>query len=115
MEAGSRTDSFVSDAAGPETFTFEELLRLLASAVGARVLLVHTPPSVGFALNRLAGMLLGDVVLTKDEIGGLMAGLLTSNDALIDRTRLGDWLNEYGNGLGRSYVSELRRTFCRNR
>ena len=33
----------VADAAGPEMFTFEEMLRLLAPAVGARVQLVHTP------------------------------------------------------------------------
>ena len=33
VEAGSGTDSFVADAAGPETFTFEELVRLLAEAM----------------------------------------------------------------------------------
>ena len=43
---------------GAETFTFEELLRLLASAVGARVRLVHTPPTLGFALTRMVGLLL---------------------------------------------------------
>ena len=48
VEAGSHADSFVADAAGPDTFTFEELLRLLASAVGARVRLVHTPAAVGY-------------------------------------------------------------------
>ena len=32
---------------GPDTFTFEELLRLLALAVGARVRLVHTPQPLG--------------------------------------------------------------------
>ena len=43
VDAGSRKDSFVADAAGPDTFTVEELLRLLASAVGARARLVHSP------------------------------------------------------------------------
>ena len=42
---GSRTDSFVCDAAGPETFAFEGLMRLLVKAVGARVRLVGTSPS----------------------------------------------------------------------
>ena len=32
VEAGSKRESFVIDAAGPDTFTFEELLHLLASA-----------------------------------------------------------------------------------
>ena len=43
VDVGSGRDSFVADAAGPETFTFEELLRLLAKTVNARVRLVHTP------------------------------------------------------------------------
>ena len=37
VEAGSRGESFITDAAGPETFTFEELLRLLISTVNVRV------------------------------------------------------------------------------
>ena len=53
-----RTERFVADAAGPEMFTFEELLRLLASAVGAGVALAHTPSAVGYALSRLAGLFL---------------------------------------------------------
>ena len=83
VAAGSRGDSLVADAAGPETFTFEEFLRLLASAVGAHVRLVHTPPSLGFAMTRLVGLLLRDVVMTKDEVDGLMAGLLASHAAPI--------------------------------
>ena len=47
VDGGSESENIIADAAGPETFTFEELLRLLASSVGARVRLVHTPPSPG--------------------------------------------------------------------
>ena len=65
MEAGSRKDS-VGAAAGPETFSFEELLQLLTLAVGARVRLVQTPPAVGYALTRFVGLLLRDIVLTMD-------------------------------------------------
>ena len=55
VAAGASHENSVSDAAGPETFSFETLLRLLASAVGARVRLVHTPASVGLALTGLEG------------------------------------------------------------
>ena len=112
--AGSHKDSFVA-AAGPETFTFEELLGLLASAVGAHVRLVHTPPSLGFALTRLVGLLLRDVVLTRDEVDGLMAGLLTSGAAPTATAKVGDWLDENGDALGRQYVSELGRNYRRSR
>ena len=111
VEAGSRNENSVADAAGPEMFTFEELLRLLASAMGARVRLVHTPPAVGFALNRLVGLLLRDMVLTRDEVDGLIDGLLTSRESPTGTTRLSDWLAENGHGLGRRYMSELRRNY----
>ena len=100
VDVGSGRDSFVADAAGPETFSFEELLSLLASAVGARVRLVHTPMPVEFALVHLVGLLLRNVVLTRGKVDGLMAGLLTSESPPTDRTRLADWLNEGRAGLG---------------
>ena len=44
VEASSRSENSVADAARPETSTFEELLRLLASAMGVRRRFVRTPP-----------------------------------------------------------------------
>ena len=111
VEAGSQSESSVADAAGPDTFSFEALLRLLASAMGVRARLVHTPPSAGLALTRLVGLLMRDVALTRDEVVGLMAGLLTSEAAPTGATRLSDWLAENADGLGRRYVSELRRNY----
>ena len=65
VEAGSQSENSVADAAGPDTFSFEALLRLLAASMGVRGRLVHTLPSAGLALTRLAGLeelahLLGD-------------------------------------------------------
>ncbi len=114
VASGSLSENTVADAAGPDTFTFEELLRLLASAVGAHVRLVHTPASLGFALTRLVGLMLRDVVLTRDEVDGLMAGLLTSHAAPAGTTRLAGWLEDNPDILGRQYVSELRRNHRRN-
>jgi len=65
VTAGSRSISFVADAAGPETFSFEEPLGLLASAVDAQVRLAHTPPSLEVALTRLVGLLLREVGSTR--------------------------------------------------
>ena len=86
---------------------------LRRSAIGDRARLVHTPPSLGFALTRLIGLLLRDVVLSRDEVDGLMAGLLTSNSAPNGTTRLGDWLNDNRAVLGQRYVPELLRNYRR--
>ena len=93
---------------------FKELRRLLASAVNARTLLVPTSPSVACALTELIGLLKRDVVLTRDEVEGLMACLLTSGDAPTGTTRLSDWLGDNSDGVGRRYISELRRNWREN-
>ena len=96
---------------GAEGTSPEELLH--AARVLLWVRLVHTPPSLGFALTRLAGLLLRDVVLTRDEVDGLMAGLLTSGAKPTGTTKLGDCPAENSGVLGQRYVSELRRNYRR--
>ena len=111
VEAGAQRGNSVAVAAGPDTLSFDALVRLLAAAVGVRARAVHTPPPVALALTRMVGLLLRDVVLTRDEVTGLLAGLLTSEAAPTGTTRLSDWLAEHADGLGRRYVSELRRNY----
>ena len=100
VEAGSLSENSVADAAGPDTFSFEALLRLLASTMGVRKWFLHTPPRVGLALTGLVGLLMRDMALTRDEVVGLMDGLLTSGEPPTGTTRLTDWLAENGDGLG---------------
>ena len=111
VEAGSQCESFVVDSAGPDTFSFEDLLRLLASSMDVRRWFLHTHPRVGLALTGLVGLLMRDMALTRDEVEGLMDGLLTSDEPPTGTTRLTDWLEENADGLGRRYVSELRRNY----
>ena len=111
VAATSQTGNSVTDAAGPETLSFEALLRLMASSMGVPCRLVHTPPSLGLNLTRLVGLMMRDVVLTRDEVDGLMAGLLTSDAAPTGTTALSSWLEDNAHGLGRRYASELSRHF----
>ena len=113
LASDCQSQNIIPDVAGPDRFTCEDLLRLLASSVGARVRLVHTPPSLGFTLTRLVGLLLRDVVLTRDEVGGLMTGLLTSRAAPAGTARLAGWLEDNAGILGRQYVSEFGRNHRR--
>ena len=111
VAAASQIGNTVADAAGPETLSFEALLRLLASAMGVPRRLVHTPPSLGLTLTRMVGLTMRDVVLTRDEVDGLMAGLLTSDAAPTGTKALSSWLEDNVHGLGLRYASELRRHF----
>ena len=80
VEAGSQSEISVADAAGPDTFSSRPLLCLLASSMGVRRWFLHTPSRVGLALTWLVGLLMHDMVLTNDEVDGLMVGLLTSDE-----------------------------------
>ena len=87
VNAGAGSEDVVLDAVGPETFTFEEMVRLIARRVGSRARLIHVRPSMALLAARMAGWLVRDVVLTRDEIDGLMAGHLMSADPPTASTR----------------------------
>ena len=81
--------------------------------MGSGCRFVHTSPALGLALTGLVGLLIRDVVLTRDEIDGLTASLLTSDGPATGTTSLSEWLDANGEALGRRYVSELSRNFRR--
>src|SRR5918995_5088872 len=85
-DAGRADTDLVIDAAGPETLTFDELVVLIRRATGAHALIVHVPPPIMRLAARALGLLVRDVVLTPDEIDGLMAGLLVSNTRRSERS-----------------------------
>ena len=55
------------------------------------------------------GKLLGDVIVTRAEIQGLMAGLLCVQSPPTGRIRLTEWAQEHAGSLGVRYASELAR------
>ncbi|HUP82730.1 MAG TPA: NAD-dependent epimerase/dehydratase family protein [Candidatus Limnocylindria bacterium] len=113
LRLGAGSDYQDVDAAGPETFTFDELVRVVKSAVGSRSLLIHMPVSVVLATTRLLGVLVRDVVLTRDETRELMESLLVSASEPSGNTpmRFSEWIVANGQTVGRRWSSELGRNF----
>ena len=111
VEAAGQAGNTVQDCVGPETYTYEELVRLIAGKTGSRAKVVHLPPALTLFFSRLAGYLVRDVVLTRAEIDGLMAGLLVSSGPPKGRISLSRWLDENGGTLGRRYASEMGRHY----
>jgi len=109
--SASRFDRGVEDVVGPETFSFAEFVRLIAAAIGSRARIVYLSPLIVRGFLRLTGALMHDVVLTPDEITGLMSELLVSKGPPLGRTRFREWLSQNSGSLGRSYASELDRHF----
>ena len=109
-EAQSKRDRIL-DAVGPEKFAFEDLAHRIACAVGAHPRFLHVRPRTAVQLLRVVGRALGDVILTREEIDGLMANLLVSKCPPTGCTRFSDWLSQNAAILGVRYSSELQRHY----
>ena len=101
VEAGQRDDDSAIDSVGPEVFGYEEMVRLIARAVGANTRIAHVGKRLGMLMTGVVGLALRDVTLTRDEVDGLMANLLVSRGEATTPTRLTNWLAENGADLGR--------------
>lgn len=111
--AAGQEGNAVLDAVGPETFTFEELVRLIAMKVERSVRLVRMPMPLAYVSTLLVGWYVRDVVLTWEEYQGLMDNLLAPEGPATGETRLSQWLESNRGHVGRQYASEVARHFAR--
>jgi NADH dehydrogenase len=109
--AADREENLIWDAVGPEDFTFREMVELIGRTIDHPRPLVPVPPGLALAAAQVIGLFVRDVVLTPEEVDGLMANLLVSKDPPRGQVRLSDWLREHRNTAGIEYASELRRHF----
>jgi uncharacterized protein YbjT (DUF2867 family) len=111
VEGGQRSDSYTVDAVGPETYTYTELVKMIGRAIGSKSLLVHLPAGLVRLASGVLGAILKDVVLTENEIKGLMADLLVSHGPPTGRTNLEGWIKAHAGTIGATYASELARHY----
>jgi nucleoside-diphosphate-sugar epimerase len=106
---GKERANLVIDAIGPETFTYRQLVQAIGNIIGVRRKIISVSPLVGHIVGAVLGRLVGDVMITRDEVEGLMAGLLVTSSPPAGSTRLSAWARKHADTLGRKYASELSR------
>jgi len=111
VSLGHKDNNTVNDAVGPEVYTFNELIRLITQKIGSRARIVHVKPGLALFVARLIGYVVKDVVITKDEIQGLMSNLLVSESPPTGQTCLSEWLEQNADRVGASYISDLQRHY----
>lgn len=111
VDVGYTQDDVIWDAVGPDIFTFDEMVRLIGQTLGLRRGLFHVPPRLALATAQFLSLFIGDVMLTPEEVEGLMAGLLVSDRPPRCQTHLADWLRENKESVGKRYASELERHY----
>jgi uncharacterized protein YbjT (DUF2867 family) len=109
VEQGAVRENCVINAIGPETFTYRELVRMLGKAIGAERPIIPVSPWIGLQAGRLLGKLVGDVLITAEEIEGLMGDLLYVDARPAGNTHLSTWASQNAESLGMQYSSELAR------
>ena len=111
VRAGHQDDNIILDAVGKETFTFDQLVRMIARQINSRAKIVHVRPRLALFFAQMIGCLVRDVVITRDEIDGLMSNLLISETEATTPTRFSEWLNLNADRIGRRYISGLERRY----
>jgi NADH dehydrogenase len=109
VEQGKKRENGVINAIGPETFTYRELIEKIGQAIGKKRPIVSVPPWFGYGASWVLGQMVGDVVVTKDEIAGLMANQLYVDAPPAGTTKLTEWIQSHAETLGSEYASELAR------
>ena len=103
----------VINAIGPETFTYRELVERIEKGLELRRLILNVSPHLGYWICRALGFVTRDVIITREEIRGLMENRLYVNDRPLGTTRLTDWIESNRPSLGLRYTNELQRRYDR--
>ncbi len=111
VDQGRRAENVIVQAIGPETFTYRALVEKIGRIIGKPRPIISVPPLLGYVLGSLAGIMLRDVVITRDEIKGLMQNRLFVETPApsLAVTKLTEWAQANRDWLGSRYASELGR------
>ncbi|MFN8453858.1 MAG: NAD(P)H-binding protein [Anaerolineae bacterium] len=109
VKSGESRENVVIDAIGPETFTYKGLVATIGELIGVRKPILPVPPDLGYLAGQVIGRWVGDVMITREEIEGLMANLLYVDSPPAGTTKLTEWIRAHADTLGLRYTSELAR------
>lgn len=104
----------IINAIGPETFTYRDLVQTIGRIIGVRRPVIGVPPSFGYWACRVMGKFVHDVVITREEIRGLMENRLCVEAPPLGTTKLTDWIQTHKEMLGLHYTSEMARRVDRS-
>lgn len=108
-EAAQTEPHRIRNATGAETYSFRELWQLLAQGMHLHRPVLPVPAWFGLLAAQILGTLLGDVMLTREEIEGLSQGRLAVDTPPAGQRSLRAWVEQYADELGCTYASELAR------
>lgn len=109
VEQGESRENTIIDAIGPETFTYKGLVKEISKIIGKKRQIISVPPTLGYIVGNIINKMVDDVLITREEIEGLMADFLYVDSPPTGKTKLTDWARDHAESLGKHYASELAR------
>jgi NADH dehydrogenase len=109
VREGEEKGNRIVEAIGPETFSYRNLIETLGNTLGIKRMTISVSPGLGYLVGKMLGWLVKDVVITREEIEGLMDELLYVNAPPAGTIKLSSWARDNRETLGRKYASELAR------
>lgn len=109
LDEGERLDDVTLNIPGPETFPYRKLIQTIGQSIGKNRFILPLPPFVVLFAGALIGRIVGDIMITKDEMTGIMQNLLCVQASPAGTIKLSQWLVENRETIGLRYASDLAR------
>ncbi len=103
------TNNEIINAFGPETFSYLDLIKLIINNLELKRKIINITPATAYYSAKILGFFLKDILITKEEIKGLMRNLLFVESNPTGKTKLSDWVVDNKKILGINYSSEMAR------
>ncbi len=111
VEKALNSENSIVDCAGPEIFSFRELIKKIRDVIDSKSIIINLPTKAVFSLLKFLSFFLKDVILTREEILALKGNLLYSKDPPLGKERIIDWIKNEKDYLGIQYRSEILRHY----
>ena len=109
LNAAKVSESKTIDAVGPESYSYKELVQLIGAIAGISKPVLPVPPAFGYLVSKLVNRAVDDVVITREEISGLMRGILDSDAPDAGSIKLSEYIEQHKDILGIRYANEIKR------
>ncbi|MES0489008.1 MAG: NmrA family NAD(P)-binding protein [Leptospirales bacterium] len=116
VEKGTGKTNETFNVIGEETYTYKKLIETICHALGKKRLIFPAPAYAGYLAGKIIGAFTKDVMITKEEIKGLTAGLLYVNPkepCIKGETSLQEYVDKNWQTIGNAYASEIKRRIQR--
>ncbi|MGA2233206.1 MAG: NAD-dependent epimerase/dehydratase family protein, partial [Tepidisphaeraceae bacterium] len=105
VDQAAGSENQIINAIGPETFSYRGLVETVRATLGLIRPILSLPPEIAYLGCRALGIFTRDVVITRQEIEGLMEDRLYVDAPPLGATSLTHWIKANRQTLGLHYTS----------